>query len=378
MTISGTADSSAEYADIVRRMVKVEPISGDEFLLHFDHQNANPCDGIAVGTRAPDFTVNDQYGRGRTSRELYGPAGLLLVFVRSAHWCPYCRQQVVELNLSLDEVRERGVNVVTVSPDSVENLRAFSDRYGIRFPMLSDVGSHIISSYELLNPNFDATPLDVGVPFPQRGVPFPGHFLIDADGVVVDKAFSGDLRHRASGSTLVTRQLGPSDRQTTVELRTDELVARITLSATTAYGGQDLGMHASFSIAPGWHVYGDPVPSRYRALAIAFDDALLAEQSFELPPAAAKALPALDEALPAYEGDFEATGRLRIKWRPVMPNLRGVDEFNELSIPAGDHMLRGTVSYQCCSESECLLPRTLDFELPVRIEEDLPYAVPEA
>jgi hypothetical protein len=245
--------------------------------------------------------------------------------------------------------------------------------------MLSDVGSHIIRAYGVLNPNFDATPMEVGVPFPQRGIPFAGHFLIDPDGVVIDKVFSGDLRHRASGTTLVTRQFGPSERQRSVEIRTDELAARITLSSTTAFGGQELGVHASFSVTPGWHVYADPLPSEYVPLAVTFDDELLAAQSLDLPPAPPARLEVLDEALPAYEGELEAEGRIRVKWRPVVPSiLRGVDRFNELSIPSGDHVLHGTLRYQCCNESECLPPRAVAFELPLRIAEDLPYAVPDA
>ena len=42
--------------------------------------------GPQVGTRVPDFTLNDQQGRSRTLTSLLGPRGLMLVFFRSADW----------------------------------------------------------------------------------------------------------------------------------------------------------------------------------------------------------------------------------------------------------------------------------------------------
>jgi cytochrome oxidase Cu insertion factor (SCO1/SenC/PrrC family) len=49
-------------------------------------QNRNMTSGIALGQGAPDFALRDQNGRVRSLRDLSGPKGLLLVFVRSADW----------------------------------------------------------------------------------------------------------------------------------------------------------------------------------------------------------------------------------------------------------------------------------------------------
>ncbi len=42
--------------------------------------------GPDVGTVAPEFTATDQNGVARSSKSLMGPAGLMLVFFRSADW----------------------------------------------------------------------------------------------------------------------------------------------------------------------------------------------------------------------------------------------------------------------------------------------------
>lgn len=47
--------------------------------------NVDPL-GPQVGTRVPDFTLPDQFGRHQSLSTLRGPKGLVLVFNRSADW----------------------------------------------------------------------------------------------------------------------------------------------------------------------------------------------------------------------------------------------------------------------------------------------------
>jgi peroxiredoxin len=39
-----------------------------------------------VGSKVPDFALEDQNGRRLTLHDLMGPKGMLLVFTRSADW----------------------------------------------------------------------------------------------------------------------------------------------------------------------------------------------------------------------------------------------------------------------------------------------------
>jgi peroxiredoxin len=42
--------------------------------------------GLAVGQKAPAFSVRDQFGRAQTLDTLKGPNGTVLLFFRSADW----------------------------------------------------------------------------------------------------------------------------------------------------------------------------------------------------------------------------------------------------------------------------------------------------
>jgi len=44
--------------------------------------------GPQVGATVPDFNLPDQHGTRRTLQSLMGPKGAMIVFYRSADWCP--------------------------------------------------------------------------------------------------------------------------------------------------------------------------------------------------------------------------------------------------------------------------------------------------
>src|SRR5216683_1747034 len=111
--------------------------------------------GPQVGARVPDFSLPDQHGQTRTLRSLMGPKGLMLVFYRSADWCPYCKTQLAELETRVADLVKSGIGLAAVSYDPVPVLADFSKRRGITFPLLSDAGSETIKRYGVLNTTID-------------------------------------------------------------------------------------------------------------------------------------------------------------------------------------------------------------------------------
>ena len=81
-----SATKSHAFREVLRRMgagEKVDPALWNDFVAA---QNDALATGPAVGEKVPDFTLPDQNGVTRSLRELMGPKGLLLAFVRSADW----------------------------------------------------------------------------------------------------------------------------------------------------------------------------------------------------------------------------------------------------------------------------------------------------
>jgi DsbC/DsbD-like thiol-disulfide interchange protein len=136
-----------------------------------------------------------------------------------------------------------------------------------------------------------------------------------------------------------------------VVLGAGSLQARVRLSADHARSGQELAVAVDFDIAPGWHVYGKPLPRDYTPLSVRFGGALVASQSMIFPKPALVKFEGSGETLPVYHGRFTVDGKIRLS--------SGLDP--------GRHRLKGTLAFQECSEVLCKMPQTLRFDLPITI-----------
>src|SRR5258708_25508117 len=64
--------------------------------------------GPAVGIKAPDIgTRLDQTGVPRTLTDLMGKNGVVLLFFRSAAWCPYSQAQPIAVNRAVQQITKR-------------------------------------------------------------------------------------------------------------------------------------------------------------------------------------------------------------------------------------------------------------------------------
>ena len=362
------AAEKTRFVDIVTRLINGREISYDEFMFHLDVQNANLQSGTPVGRKLPSFTLPDPSGRLRTVADLSGPNGLLLVFVRSVVRCPYCRNQLAELSLSLDDVTSRGIHVAAVTVDDAELVQQFANHAGVRYALLVDKEAEVIERLGILNFNVPKES-----PAQNHGrIPFPGHYLVAPDGTVLDKNFTDDLRHRPSAVDLVFRQYGPGRSSVSALIDAEPLGAEIILGTGHALNGQDIPVLVNFKVKPGWHVYGAPASAGYTAIALEFDDERLARQSIVFPEPQRLRLEAIGETLPVHDGEFSARGTVRLKWSPPQaPHLDPLHErLREFQTPPGRHALRGTLHFQACDDSTCLMPESLRFEIPIEIDAD--------
>jgi thiol-disulfide isomerase/thioredoxin len=80
--------------------------------------------GLQPGAMAPSFTLQDQTGKTQNLSSLTGPKGLVLLFFRSADWCPFCKGQLVDLERSQNAFAAKGIQIAALSYDSPAILSA--------------------------------------------------------------------------------------------------------------------------------------------------------------------------------------------------------------------------------------------------------------
>jgi peroxiredoxin len=128
-----------------------------------------------------------------------GPKGLMLVFHRSADWCPYCKTQLAELQTRTADLAKNGIRLAAISYDAVPILADFSKRRGITFPLLSDPGSATIKRYGILNTTVPETNQQ------SYGIPFPGTFMVNTQGVVTSRFFEQAYQERSTVGSIMAR-----------------------------------------------------------------------------------------------------------------------------------------------------------------------------
>ena len=89
---------------------------------------------------------------------------------------------MVKLQKELQGVTDAGVQLVGISYDSTEILKAFAQENKITFALLSDPASKVIDAYGVRNSEPKAGSK-------KDGIPHPGTFLIDSDGTIRAKLF---------------------------------------------------------------------------------------------------------------------------------------------------------------------------------------------
>lgn len=155
--------------------------------------------GPAVGTVAPSIgTPPDQTGKPRALADLMGDKGLVLMFFRSAAWCPYCQGQLIDMNAGVAEIEKRGYKIAALSYDHPKVLADFTEKRQIAYTFLSDPKSEVIDRYNLRDPQYPPGSFAYGVPRPII-------FILDTHGVIKAKLFEATYKTRPPVSAVITQ-----------------------------------------------------------------------------------------------------------------------------------------------------------------------------
>jgi peroxiredoxin len=123
--------------------------------------------GPVVGAKAPAFgALADQEGVIRNLADLAGPRGTVLMFYRSAGWCPFCQAQLIAMQTGVGMIERRGYRLVGISYEGPDVNKTFTQRRGITFPLLSDPGARVIAAWGLRDPQYPEGHRAFGVPRP--------------------------------------------------------------------------------------------------------------------------------------------------------------------------------------------------------------------
>ena len=258
----------------------------------------------------------------------------------------------MELQEAWPALEAGGVALFGLSYDAVSVLAAFAEKRGITFPLLSDEGSHTIRALGLLNQHVAEQHAFYGIQMrdEHQGIPYPGTFVLDEDGVITEKRFEQSYRVRPTASLFAEYAFGPPAGVPEGAARTSSsgVVVEAWADAAAYRPYQQVRLHVQLTLPPGHHVYVPPVPEGFVPLGVDVDPLEgLTVGTPEWPSGRPFRVEGLDEEF------FVAEGTVRL----VVPLL--------FTQNLGSTLVRAAVRYQTCTEAECFAPASASFEVPL-------------
>ena len=156
-----------------------------------------------VGDKVPNFTGIDQFGEKFELNKTLKDGPVVLIFYRG-YWCPYCNQQLSQLNDSLKFITEQGGTVVAVTPEAPEGIQKTVKKTGASFKIIYDENLSIMNLYGVGFRLDEATirkyksyniPLD-GKNGPN--LPVPATYIVNSDSKILYAFYDPDYKKRAT------------------------------------------------------------------------------------------------------------------------------------------------------------------------------------
>lgn len=130
---------------------------------------------LAVGTKAPDFTLPDQNGELHKLSDYRGQKVILYFYPKDM--TPGCTKQACGFAELYPQFLARGAVVLGISKDSVASHKKFEEKYGLPFTLLADPEKEVIQRYDVWKEKKLYGKVSMGV--------VRTTYLIDEEGIIV-------------------------------------------------------------------------------------------------------------------------------------------------------------------------------------------------
>jgi hypothetical protein len=256
----------------------------------------------------------------------------------------------VELQSKFEDFAAAGINVFSLSYDEQGALADFRDAYDITYTLLSDPESNVIRQFGILNTLISEDN------HPWFGIPFPGTYVVNSEGVISHKVFENNLSLRAGPEMLLRAARGEAiEHSKTDHEPPAETTWHVYLDGDRLAASVLKDLVARIEVPSGRHLYADPAPVGNVPVALVLDeDPQIVTRDVVKPESESLTLGGTGEVIQVYAGAVE----LRL---PITVNANlGVAETEPCEIT-----LAGELHWQTCDDHVCDLPRRERFELTI-------------
>ncbi|MDR3610271.1 MAG: peroxiredoxin [Ignavibacteriaceae bacterium] len=104
---------------------------------------------LKVGDKAPDFTLQDAFGKSYTLSDYKGKSPVIVYFYPKAS-TPGCTKEACGIRDDWSKFKENNIPVLGISVDDKPAIKKFVDDYKLNFPLLSDADKKVSKEYDVV------------------------------------------------------------------------------------------------------------------------------------------------------------------------------------------------------------------------------------
>ena len=163
--------------------------------------------GLKPGDKAPSFTGYDQTGKQVELKKFLEQGPVILFFYRGK-WCSVCSRYLNNYEDSLKVLVDQGINLVAITPESIENVEQTVKFHKLTFTVIYDCQEKIMKDYDVMfkvtKSYQDEIRSAYSIDIAQNNgrdvarLPVPATYIINKEGNIVAVYFNPDYKNRAS------------------------------------------------------------------------------------------------------------------------------------------------------------------------------------
>ena len=162
----------------------------------FKNRNNNV---LKVGNHLPDFQLEDAE-KNKISPETFLGNPSIYLFYRG-NWCPLCMAQIKEIAAQYQELEQRGVNMILISPQPHSFSKKLADKYNLGFTFLTDTNNTVAKQLGIFAEN--GIPAGFQIMGYDSNTVLPTVIITDANGTIVFADLTDNYRLRPEPETFL-------------------------------------------------------------------------------------------------------------------------------------------------------------------------------
>lgn len=167
---------------------------------------------LRVGQSVPaNSTLTDIDGKPFDLNHAIASKPTVLIFYRGG-WCPFCNNQMSHLEEIEPQLESEGYQLLAISPDKPESLKASIAKHTLTYTLLSDSSMNVTTAFGLAYKVDDdmmakmktfGVDLDAATGNSLHELPVPAAYVIDKTGVIRFEYANPDFRVRVNPDDLM-------------------------------------------------------------------------------------------------------------------------------------------------------------------------------